>query len=104
VPRLVPSAEATERIRLVLEQLQRFSSTSSSRIEVGAAFTHVDQSLGDLIRLLEKRAAERKVPTEKLVSELAQLWTADEYADAAGFLGAGVKSREIILGRLVSTA
>ena len=104
VPRLVPSAEATERIRLVLEQLQRFSSTSSSRIEVGAAFMHVDQSLGDLIRLLEKRAAERKVSTEKLVSELAQLWTADEYSDAAGFLGAGVKSREIILGRLVSTA
>jgi hypothetical protein len=89
---------------LVLEQLLQFSSARSGGIELAPAFVHLHQNLTDLFRLLEQRAAERKLSAAELVSELAQHWTADEYADPPGFVGAGLKSREIILGRLFPAA
>jgi DNA polymerase III, delta subunit len=100
VPPIVACSKATERVRLVLEQLLRFSSARSGGMELAPAFLHLRQDLTDLFHLLEQRAAERELSAAELVSELAQHWTADEYADAAGFEGAGLRSREIILGRL----
>ena len=104
VPPVVACSTATERVRLVLEQLLQFSSARSGGIELAPAFVHLHQNLTDLFRLLEQRAAERKLSAAELVSELAQHWTADEYADPPGFVGAGLKSREIILGRLFPAA
>jgi hypothetical protein len=100
VPPVVAGSKATERVLLVLEQLLQFSSARSGGMEVAPAFLHLHQDLTDLFRLLEQRAAERKLSAAELASELAQLWIADEYTDAIGFVGAGLKSREIILGRL----
>ena len=59
--------------------------------------------LSELVVLLGGRAVESGLSIEDLWAALADHWVKDDYADAAGFLDAGFKSRQIICGRSIKT-